>query len=152
MRRAEPAPTGRPRTWVEPVYCFDTDVLSATIRRDPSLGLIRRLAQIPPPEQFTTAITTGELLYGAARRDSKRLARQVRELIRGAITILPFDEAAADVYGPLRAQLESAGTPLAEPDLRIASIARAHELTVVTGNTRHFSRVPDLVVEDWLRP
>jgi len=132
------------------VYCFDTDVLSATIRRDPSLPLIRRLAQVPPTDQFTTAITMGELLYGAARRDSKRLNEQVRDLLRGALTILPFDETAAAVYGPLRASLESAGRPLAEPDLRIASIALSRDLTVVTGNIRHFARIPDLTVENWL--
>jgi len=132
------------------VYCFDTDVLSATIRREPSLPLIRRLAQVPPTDQFTTAITMGELLYGAARRDSKRLNEQVRELLRGALTILPFDETAAAVYGPLRASLESDGQPLAEPDLRIASIALSRDLVVVTGNIRHFARIPDLTVENWL--
>lgn len=132
------------------MYCFDTDVLSATIRREPSLPLIRRLAQVPPTDQFTTAITMGELLYGAARRDSKRLNEQVRELLRGALTILPFDETAAAVYGPLRASLESDGQPLAEPDLRIASIALSRDLVVVTGNIRHFARIPDLTVENWL--
>lgn len=132
------------------MYCFDTDVLSATIRREPSLPLIRRLAQVPPTDQFTTAITMGELLYGAARRDSKRLNEQVRDLLRGALTILPFDEAAAAIYGPLRASLESDGQPLAEPDLRIASIALSRDLTVVTGNTRHFTRIPGLTVENWL--
>ncbi|HKI66349.1 MAG TPA: PIN domain-containing protein [Solirubrobacterales bacterium] len=132
------------------MYCFDTDVLSATIRREPSLPLIRRLAQVPPTDQFTTAITMGELLYGAARRDSKRLNEQVRELLRGALTILPFDETAAAVYGPLRASLESEGKPLAEPDLRIASIALSRDLAVVTGNIRHFARIPDLTVENWL--
>ena len=132
------------------MYCFDTDVLSATIRREPSLPLIRRLAQVSPTDQFTTAITMGELLYGAARRDSKRLNEQVRDLLRGALTILPFDETAAAVYGPLRASLESDGQPLAEPDLRIASIALSRDLTVVTANIRHFARIPDLTVENWL--
>ncbi len=132
------------------MYCFDTDVLSATIRREPSLPLIRRLAQVPPTDQFTTAITMGELLYGAARRDRKRLDEQVRDLLRGALTILPFDEAAAAVYGPLRAELESGGEPLAEPDLRIASIALSRKLTMVTGNIRHFARISDLTVENWL--
>jgi tRNA(fMet)-specific endonuclease VapC len=132
------------------VYCFDTDVLSATMRRDPFLPLIRRLAQVPPPEQFTTAITMGELLYGAARRDSSRLRERVRELIRGALTVLPFDESAAAVYGPLRAQLEAEGRRLDEPDMRIASIALSRELTLVTGNVRHFARVPGLTVENWL--
>ncbi|MEX0972665.1 MAG: PIN domain-containing protein [Solirubrobacterales bacterium] len=133
------------------MYCFDTDVLSATIRRDPSLPVIRRLAQVLPPEQFTTAITMGELLYGAARRNNRRLSEQVRDLIRGAVTILPFDESAADVYGPLRAQLEAGGQPLAEPDLRIASIALSRDLTLVTGNTRRFDRIPGLAIENWLR-
>jgi predicted nucleic acid-binding protein len=132
------------------VYCFDTDVFSATMRRDPFLPLIRRLAQIPPSKQFTTAITMGELLYGASRRDSARLNRQVRDLIHGALTVLPFDESAAEVYGSLRARLEAEGRRLDEPDMRIASIALSRDLTLVTGNVRHFARVPDLTVENWL--
>jgi tRNA(fMet)-specific endonuclease VapC len=132
------------------VYCFDTDVLSATMRRDPDLALIRRLAQLPPSEQFTTAITLGELLYGAEHRGSARLRRTVRELVVRALTVLPFDDAAAEVYGSLRTQLESDGKPLAEPDLRIASIALAGNLTLVTANVRHFDRIPDLTVENWL--
>jgi tRNA(fMet)-specific endonuclease VapC len=132
------------------VYCFDTDVLSATIRRDPPLHLLRRLAQTPPEEQATTSITLGELLYGVAKRRSDRLMRRVREVVSLATVILPFDSDAAEVYGPLRARLESEGKRLAEPDLRIASIALSRELIVVTGNVRHFNRVPDLAVENWL--
>lgn len=132
------------------MYCFDTDVLSAVLRRDPPLQLIRRLARVPPEEQFTTSITLGELLYGAANRRSPALDRRVRDLIFGALAVLPFDEGAAEAYGPLRAQLEAQGRRLAEPDLRIASIALACGLTLVTGNVRHFRRVPDLTVENWL--
>jgi tRNA(fMet)-specific endonuclease VapC len=132
------------------VYCFDTDTLSAVIRRDPPLALIRRLAQTPPEHQFTTSVTLGELLYGAARRGSATLTRKVRELLVGALLILPFDERAAEVYGPLRARLESEGRRLDEPDLRIASTALSRGLVVVTGNVRHFSRIPDLEVENWL--
>lgn len=132
------------------MYCFDTDTLSAVIRRDPPLHLIRRLAQVPPSEQATTTINLGELLYGAAKRGSEQLTRRVREVVSSAASILPFDEAAAEVYGPLRAQLEREGRPLQEPDLRIASIAVSRGLTVVTGNARHFARVPGLEVENWL--
>lgn len=133
------------------MYCFDTDVLSAVLGRDPPLPLIRRLALVPPGDQFTTAITLGELLYGASKRGSPRLAQRVRELISGAIVILPFDQRAAEAYGPLRAGLETEGRRLDEPDLRIASIALSQGLTVVSGNVRHFGRVPDLAVENWLR-
>ena len=105
---------------------------------------------MPPTEQTTTAITVGELLYGAARRGSPTLTRRVRELLESALSIVPFDRRAAEVYGELRALLEREGRRLDEPDLRIAAIARSRELTLVTGNVRHFERVPELVVENWL--
>jgi tRNA(fMet)-specific endonuclease VapC len=132
------------------VFCFDTDVLSAVIRRDPPLALIRRLVQTPPEQQFTTAVTLGELLYGAAKRGSATLTTKVREVVIGALLVLPFDERAAQVYGPLRARFESEGRRLDEPDLRIASIALSRGLIVVTFNVRRFGRVPDLKVENWL--
>jgi tRNA(fMet)-specific endonuclease VapC len=132
------------------VYCFDTDTLSAVIRRDPPLHLIRRLAQVSPGDQATTTINLGELLYGAAKRGNRLLADRVREAVAAATAILPFDDRAAEIYGPLRAQLEGEGRRMDEPDLRIASIALARGLTVVTGNARHFSRVPGLAVENWL--
>jgi tRNA(fMet)-specific endonuclease VapC len=132
------------------VYCLDTDVLSALMRRDPPLGLVRRIAAVPATEQCTTSITLGELLYGAGKRGSERLLLRVEELILSAGLVVPFDEPSARVYGSLRAELERGGRRLAEPDLRIASIALSRDLTLVTGNTRHFSRVPSLRVEDWL--
>lgn len=132
------------------MFCFDTDVLSAVLKRDPPLHLIRRLAQVPPEEQFTTSITLGELLYGAAKRGTVELTERVRAVVLRAAEVLPFDTAAAERYGPLRAALEADGRRLDEPDLRIASIALSRELTLVTGNVRHFARVPGLRVENWL--
>jgi len=132
------------------VYCFDTDVLGAVLMKDPPLHLVRRLAVLPADVQFTTAITLGELLYGASRRGSPDLEPRIRDLVIRLLAVLPFDEDAAEVYGSLRARLESEGRGLAEPDLRIASIALARDLTLVTGNVRHFNRVPDLRVENWL--
>ena len=134
------------------MFCFDTDTLSAALRRNPSLAVIRRLAVIPASCQFTTAITYGELLDGAAKRGSSSLADRVRGLLAHAITILPFDDAAAERYGSLRASLESEGKPLDEPDLRIAAIALSRSLILVTGNVRHFERVDGLEIQNWLDP
>lgn len=125
-------------------------MLSAVVKRDPPLHLIRRLARTPATEQCTTAITLAELLYGVARRGSPALAGRVHDLIASAGPILPFDEAAARRYGPLRASLESGGRRLGEPDLRIAAIALSRDATLVTANVRHFARVPDLRIENWL--
>lgn len=132
------------------MYCLDTDVLSAVVRREPPLHLIRHLARTPPSEQSTTAITLGELLYGVAKRGSPALGERVHDLIASAGRILPFDEAAAERYGPLRESLERSGRRLAEPDLRIAAIALSRDATLVTGNIRHFRRVPGLQLENWL--
>ncbi len=132
------------------MYCFDTDVLSALLRPRPPLGLVRRLARTDPGEQCTTAITLAELLYGAARIGSDPLADRITEIVSSAHAVLPFDEPAAHSFASLKASLEQAGTPLAEPDLRIAAIALSRDATLVTGNTRHFERVPELRLENWL--
>ena len=135
------------------MYLFDTDTLSHVLRRNPSPALLVRLAAVPLEGQFTTAITVGEMVYGANRSPRRDyLLRQFDERLWPTMRILPFDRAAAETYGVLRAELERSGTPLAEPDLRIASIGLSHHLTVVTGNVRHFSRVPGLAVENWNEP
>jgi len=64
-------------------------------------------------------------------------------------TTLPFDDAAAQVFGRIRATLETAGTPIGPYDLQIAEIALVNGLIVITHNVREFGRVPGLRIEDW---
>jgi tRNA(fMet)-specific endonuclease VapC len=65
---------------------------------------------------------------------------------------LPFDDRAAEQYGRLRAQLAAQGTPVGPNDLMIGAIAVANNLTLVTHNTREFSRIQGLMIEDWEAP
>jgi predicted nucleic acid-binding protein len=133
------------------MYLFDTDAISQVIKRSPSLSFIRKLASTDIEQQFTTTITVGELVYGAFKSNRPDFfIEKLERLVWPNIRILPFDEGSAKVYGKLRAALERKGTPLPEPDLRIASMAIHHGLTVITGNTKHFSKVPGLTVEDWI--
>ena len=94
----------------------------------------------------------GELLYGAQRRGPQAddLLDRIETRLLPELPVLPFDASAARRYGEVRAELERRGTPLGDADLRIAAIALARGLTVVTGNVRHFQRVPGLPVENWL--
>lgn len=131
-------------------YCFDTDILSAVVRRSPSLPVVRRIAAVSPTDQATTSITAGELLYGAARKGSPSLEARISQLLTGYLPILPFDLDAAHAYASTRADLVAAGTPLSDADLRIAAICLSRGLTLVTGNERHFTRVPGLRIENWL--
>jgi tRNA(fMet)-specific endonuclease VapC len=132
-------------------YLLDTDTLSNPLKKTPSLPLLRYLAAVPCEAQFTSSITVGEMIYGAYRspRPDYFLERLENEVWPN-IQILPFDTDAATVYGRIRRELERQGMPIAEPDLPIAAIALARGLTLVTGNVRHFSAVPGLVVENWL--
>ena len=134
------------------MYLFDTDILSNLLKRAPSTILITKLASVPAHLQATSSITLGEMVYGAHRMVERTalLLDQIQETLPPNLRVLPFDADAARRYGDLRAGLERRGTPLAEADLRIASIAMARGLTVVTGNVQHFQRVPELPVENWL--
>ena len=133
------------------MFLFDTDTLSQIMKREPSASLLARMDATPSDEQFTSAITIGEIVFGAQRSPRREyLLSQLEELLSPNLRVLPFDYAAAETYGRLRADLERAGTPLAEPDLRIGAIALTRKLTVVSGNTRHFSRIPGLRVENWI--
>ena len=135
------------------MYQFGTDAVSQVIKRNPSIPFIRRLAVTDVEEQLTTTITVGELVYGAFRSNRPEFfIEKPDRLVWPNIRILSFDESSAKVYGRLRADMERKGTPLTEPDLRIASIAMHHGLIVITGNSKHFSRVPGLKVEDWIHP
>lgn len=132
-------------------FLFDTDIVSSFMKKRPPAALMRRTATVPREEQFTTTITVGEMVYGALRSDraEERMSRFETEIWPN-LQILPFDVDAAQTYGRLRADLESKGTPLAEPDLRIAAIALSRNLILVTGNERHFARIPGLQIENWL--
>jgi tRNA(fMet)-specific endonuclease VapC len=134
------------------MYLFDTDAISQIIKRIPSLSFIKRLASVSPANQFTTTITVGELVYGAYKssRPSYFLEKLDR-MVWPNINILSFDEDAAKIYGKTRAEMERKGIALSEPDMRISAIALCHNLTVVTGNARHFSKVQGLKVENWLK-
>lgn len=116
------------------------------------MHLLRRLARTAVAEQCTTAITVGEIVYGAARIGRQGHADRMHSLLTSMHAVLPFNEAAAEIYGALRADLERIGKRLDDPDLRIASIALSRDLTLVTGNVRHFEQVPGLRIENWLEP
>lgn len=132
------------------MYLLDTDILSNLMKRKPSVRLQSRVASVPADAQFSSSITLGELIFGARKKGSSNLMQQVEDRVVSYLPMLPFDADAARRYGDIRAELERRGTPIGDADLRIASIALARGLIVVTGNTKHFERVPDLVVENWL--
>ena len=114
--------------------------------------LRRKLAAMTAPPR-TTAVNWAELMYGFVRRGSENRRRLFLEFVADLLPeleILCFGQECAEVLANLRAELEGRGQRLDTNDLMIASIALRHDLPLLTGNTRHFSRVPGLRVENWL--
>ena len=124
---------------------FDTDAISEVLRSKPSELYMAWLRTIPVDEQLTTAITIGELYWGACRSPAReRHLRKIEELVLPSLKVLPYEAKAARRFGELKALLDSQGTPLADADLQIASIALVGDHELVTGNLRHFTRISGL--------
>lgn len=130
-----------------PVFLLDTNVLSDLIR-DPQGPVAARLGGLEPRAVCTSVVVACELRFGARRRNSPQLTRRVEQLL-DVLTVLPLDAPADAHYADIRSTLEAAGTPIGGNDLLIAAHARARQLTLVTRNTREFTRVPGLQLEDW---
>lgn len=134
------------------MFLFDTDILSELLKPRPSTTLLNRLVHVPRTAQFTSSVSLGEILYGTYLLGPRGIAKrsQIEEDVIPMLTIVAFDEAAARVYAELRAESERAGSPIGDRDTQIGATALAHSLTVVTGNVRHFERIPGLRVGNWL--
>ena len=129
-------------------YLLDTNIISDVIR-NPDGPAARRIEQVGPKEIFTSIIVAAELRYGCAKKGSLKLVAKVEGILE-TIPVLPLDIPADAEYGGIRAELETAGQSIGMNDLLIATHAQTLGLTLVTDNTREFSRIRGLNVENWL--
>ncbi len=133
------------------MYLFDTDIITNIFKKKPSPALLASLAATPRNQQHISTVTISEIVYGACKSDRPtHHLRNLQDILLPAVNLLAFDSKAAFVCGQIRADLEKVGTPLPLADLEIAAIALANKLVLVSGNTRHFARIPGLTVENWL--
>jgi tRNA(fMet)-specific endonuclease VapC len=133
------------------MYLLDTNTCVEYLRGRNAL-VRQRLANTPIADVRLCSVVLAELYIGALR--SARPARN-RAKIDGFVQpyqSVPFDDTAANIHSQIRHHLEKLGTPIGPYDLQIAAIALVHGLTVVTHNTAEYSRVPNLMIEDWEIP
>jgi len=129
-------------------YLLDTSILSHLVRQ-PQGVVSGRIAEVGEANVLTSIIGACELRYGAMKRGSRRLMRQV-DTVLGAMTILPLEVSVDRHYAAIRTVLERKGTPIGAHDMLIAAHARAIDAVCVTDNVSEFRRVPALKVENWL--
>lgn len=131
-----------------PRYLLDTNIVS-DLARHPHGRVVQRIAAVGVEQISISVIVACELRFGVTKSGSQRLARHVN-IVLEQVAILPMEPPVKEHYADIRHTLERAGTPIGPNDLLIAAHARALGLTLVTDNVREFSRVPGLLVENWL--
>lgn len=129
-------------------YMLDTNVCIHLIRNK-SPKLLENLLQYSILDIGVSSITVAELQFGVQKSNQSLHNQQALDLFLIPLTILDFDYDAATTYARIRAYLESQGTPIGPLDTLIAAHALSQNLTLVTSNTREFSRVSGLTIEDW---
>jgi tRNA(fMet)-specific endonuclease VapC len=105
-------------------YLLDTNTCIAYLNGR-AVGVRRRLQALPPAEVTLCSVVKAELLYGASKSTNPPAVLAKLQRFFTPLTSLPFDDAAAQAYGAIRAGLEQAGTPIGPNDLMIAAIALA---------------------------
>jgi len=134
------------------MYLIDTNVLSELIKKNPDSNFMAKLRTTPADALFSASICVMELRYGALKRGNPSdLWTKIEQQIVAKIRILPFSYKEAIKAGDLIHHLYSIGQPIGIEDIMIASIALSNGLTVVSANTKHFSRIPDLKTENWFQ-
>jgi tRNA(fMet)-specific endonuclease VapC len=128
------------------LYLLDTNTVSHIIKRHPQA--IQHLLAVPMRSVFISAITAGELAFGLAKRpEAAALKATVTEFLR-RVEVLPWDDAVAQTYGTLRAQLQGDGTPLGSLDMQIAAHA-LHAKAILVSSDKAFQKIAALSIQDW---
>lgn len=128
-------------------YLLDTDTLVYLFKRTGSCQL--HLEQHPDEDIATSAVNMFELEFGLAKSNNPIPLRAFINELSRRYAVLSFDAVASQRAGAVRAHLQAKGTPIGPYDVQVAGVALAHDLTVITRNTREFERVPGLRVENW---
>jgi len=130
-------------------YLLDTNICIYLIKHRPP-QVRARFEQVPLGHIGVSSITLAEMQYGVEKSQSRERNRQALQQFFAVLKVHPFDEAASQQYGKIRALLEKKGTPIGSLDTLIAAHALSLDLTLVTNNLKEFQRVPDLRIENWV--
>ena len=131
-------------------YLLDTDICIYLRHRQPS-ATVARFESLQPGDAAISVVTHGELAYGAFKNPNPQPRLAWLNRLSTLVPILPLPEGAGEIYGQLRAKLETDGQTIGNNDLWIAAHALASGLILVTNNEREFKRVAALKVENWAK-
>ena len=130
------------------MYALDTNTVIYFFKDKGCVA--QHLFSLPPYEIALPSVVLYELEVGIAKsRAPEKRRAQLNELLT-VVRVWPFEDKTAVISAQLRATLEQAGTPIGPLDIMIAGTALANNAILVTHNTKEFSRIDGLHLEDWL--
>ena len=131
------------------MYLLDSNICIYLINKRPDY-IVNKISEHKPPDIKLSAISMGELEYGVSKSTNREKNRDALIHFASAFDILEFNDEDAEVYGIIRADLEKRGQIIGPYDMQIASQAITRDLILVTNNTREFSRINNLRIENWI--
>ncbi|OEU54879.1 MAG: plasmid maintenance protein [Desulfobulbaceae bacterium S3730MH12] len=130
-------------------YMLDTDICSYVIRERP-LEVFEQFKKVDVNQLCISTVTYAELIYGVEHSSSRKINRPIIDDFVRHLDIITWDEEAAEHYGKIRAFLRAEGNIIGSMDMMIAAHARSRNMTLITNNDKHFKRVPNLRIENWV--
>ena len=133
-------------------FLLDTSVFSQPLRLHPVQAALERWQRQGDTSCAISRVTVAEIEWGLHKKASERLWTGYRRDMEGTVTILETDEAVWHRFACMKARQHTLGRPVSDLDLLIGATAGHHGLIVATLNTKHFSLIEGLHVEDWSLP
>ena len=130
------------------MYMLDTNAVIMGIRH-PDWPIFQKLKAHVGKDICISVITLGELEYGISKSSRPEMTRLAVYTFLAGIPVIDFDAEAAKHFGDILGTLELKRMRISDRDTLIAAHARSLGYTLVTNNTREFSRVENLKLEDW---
>jgi tRNA(fMet)-specific endonuclease VapC len=130
-------------------YLLDTNICIYIIKKKPE-NVIKKFTKLKIGSVAISSITLSELYYGIEKSSKPNENMIALQEFISPLEIIDFNNDAAFVYGEIRSLLERKGNIIGSMDLLIASIAKSQDLILVTNNTKEFSRISDLKIENWV--
>ena len=133
------------------MYLLDTNILSELIKKHPSPAVVSQLRSKPAHILFTSCICVMELRCGSLlRNDAVMFWEKVTREIISRVNIVPITESEVFIAGNILSDLRQQGQIIGLEDVLIAASDLANQYIVVTANSRRFSRIKALKVENWI--
>lgn len=130
-------------------YMFDTDMCSYIIREHPA-SVLKHFKKLDMGQLCISIVSYAELIYGVERSSSKKINRPIIDNFSKHLSVLSWGTDAAEHYAVIRTNLEWGGTPIGAMDMMIAAHALSLNAILVSNNQKHFKKVKDLKLENWV--